>query len=211
MNIILTSMKRSLLILRLALPLLSVPFLAKAQFSKGDIFIGGNASAGYNRQLENGPDTKQHGSRFSISPNAAVFVSPRFALGGALSVYRSHNQNSSYDAYSRIYGVGVLGRYFLLAKEKFSIALTGTVGFNRTINKIKYSYSDASTGKSYSLVAAIRPTFLFFPSPRWGFEASVGTVSYSHGQSLSQDSKADNFNAGYGNFTLGVAYYFRKS
>ncbi|HEY5751470.1 MAG TPA: hypothetical protein VIU12_35670 [Chryseolinea sp.] len=191
--------------------LLVLPVLAMAQFHKGDIFIGGSFNTGYSKQLKNDRYIGYTQTSISIYPQAAVFLTPRFALGGTLGFGGSHAAYDNSDSYSRSYGVGALGRYFLLAREKFSIALTGSVTYNRTRLKSESDLGYNNVAKMYSLDASIKPTFLFFPSPRWGFEASVGSLLYTHEQNLSTNSNSDEFSARYGTISLGVAYYFRKS
>jgi hypothetical protein len=199
-------MKKLLLIF-----LLFLPALAKAQFHKGDAFIGGTFNVGYNKRVKSDQSTGYTQTSLSIYPQAAIFLNSRFALGGKLGFGGSHLAYDNSDYYNRSYGVGAFGRYFLLAREKFSIALTGTVTYDRTRTKNEFDFGDKYVTKMYSLGASIRPAFLYFPSPRWGFEASVGTLSYTHDQNLSYKNKTDNFNASYGDISLGVAYYFRKS
>jgi len=199
-------MKKLLLILPLFLPA-----VVNAQFHKGDVFIGGTFSAGYSTRLKDEQFTGYKQTTFSSSPQVAVFLTPRFALGGTLGFGGTHTAYDNSDYYGRTYSVGALARYFLLTGEKFSIALTGTALYDRTRSKYESDVGDQDIMKMYALSASIRPTFLYFPSPRWGFEASVGTLTYSHEQNLSYENKTNNFNASFGTISLGVAYYFRKS
>jgi hypothetical protein len=198
-------MKKLLFILSLILPT-----LAQAQFHKGDSFLGGSFSAGYVKRIKSQYAGYTQTS-LSVYPQAAIFLTPRFALGGTLGFGGSHTGDDDSDYNSRSYGVGALGRYFLLAKEKFAIALTGGITYNRERTKRESDDGYEDVTKTYSLGASFRPTFLYFPSPRWGFEASVGTISYTHEQNLSNERTTDDFHADYGNISLGVAYYFRKS
>jgi hypothetical protein len=204
-NIIHYTMKKLLLILPLLLPV-----LVNAQFRKGDAFIGGTFNAGYSKRLKDEQIAGYTQVSFSSYPQVAVFLTPRFALGGTLGFGGAHTTYESSDYSSRTYGVGALARYFLLAGEKFSIALTGTALYDRTRSKYETDFGDHNVMKMYSLSASVRPTFLYFPSPRWGFEASVGTLTYTHEQNLSRENKTSNFTASYGSISLGVAYYFRK-
>lgn len=214
---------RNLLQKKILLVLLCIPALAKAQFNKGDIFLGGTFSGSYSHsdhpEYGNTSSYKNSGKSISVYPSMGFFVNERFAVGPqlGLSHYTSESTSDTYVQKNRTnaYSVGVLGRYFFPISSQFLFTLSGDLYYSRSKarneNAAVGGSENTRTTKSYEVGLQINPTFLFFPSPHWGFEAGIGSVGYSHSQSLSDNSKQDNISVSYGSVYLGVAYYFRKS
>lgn len=196
------------------------PIVVHAQFSKGDAFLGGTLSGSYSDfSSAKNPMGLNYYVRsiysYSISPTLGFFTSKRFALGGTISVGGSGTEigpdTNMQKNYTTNGSVAVMGRYFFPLSEKFMFALTADVFYSRSKDDNANGDGSRSIDKSYSTGLHVKPTLLFFPSRRWGFEASVGSVQFVHDQSLTKDVKTDNFNATFGAVSLGVAYYFRKS
>ncbi|AYB30016.1 autotransporter outer membrane beta-barrel domain-containing protein [Chryseolinea soli] len=203
--------------------LLFAPILVKAQFNKGDVFLGGNISGAYSHSAPTGNDNGSNGQRYTgtsytLSPTIGFFTSQRFALGGNIQYGRSSsdskNDTNRQENHTATGSVSVLGRYFFPFNEKFSFALTGNIFYARSKSDSEYSgpnFYQQNTNKSYSMGVVIKPTFLYFPSTRWGFEASIGSLQFVHDQSFTTHSKSDEFSTTLGTLSLGLAYYFRKS
>ncbi|SHH89976.1 hypothetical protein SAMN04488109_5930 [Chryseolinea serpens] len=207
--------------------LLLTPAVVKAQFSKGDAFLGGNVSGSYYHYapVENQRNLNYYRNTnysYSLSPIFGFFTSKRFALGGNIEIGRTSTTNvygtnlNSVKSQSTDGSVALLGRYFFTFNEKFLFALTGDVFYSKSQTTNKSADGTETTDKSNSSGVHVKPTFLFFPSRRWGFEASIGSIEFVHsktvrGQSVMGDTKNDDFKATYGAISLGLAYYFRKS
>ncbi|MBL0743117.1 outer membrane beta-barrel protein [Chryseolinea lacunae] len=194
-----------------------LPVVAKAQFTKGDVYVGGTLNGSFNKNAakEIAPYRTFTDSRsIWISPLAGFFLSDRFALGAKLGLGLSKSENESTfnnsTAKSRSYAVGTVGRYFFPINEKFMFALTGIVNYSRTRDEYQANDSEADVNKYYLLSLNINPTFLYFPSRRWGFEANIGNIGYGHFHHLGEGRSSDSFQARYGSISLGVAYYIRK-
>lgn len=212
-----TLLKKNILLI-----LLCIPAMANAQFSKGDIFLGGNVTGSNSHASQPGNGNfyynKNSTRSFSVYPTMGYFVNERFAVGGQLGFQHSVTEytGNSLSQTNRTngYSVGVLGRYFFPISSTFMFALTGDVYYSRNKNRVENTNAGSeseSTSKAYETGLQIIPTFLFFPSSHWGFEASIGSLGYAHSQNLSNSSKQDNVTLNYGYVSLGVAYYFRKS
>jgi outer membrane protein len=205
--------------------LLFAPVLVKAQFSKGDAFLGGNVSMNY---YHSSPSGQQNGTSdrentnysYSFSPTIGFFMGERFALGGNIQYGRASSENDTGTSLQKDHAtsasLAAVGRYFFPFNEKFSFALTGDIFYSRSKYDSEYSnsienYYGKSATKSYSAGIHIKPTFLYFPSRHWGFEASIGNLQFVHEHNLSTYSKASTLTTTLGPISLGVAYYFRKS
>ena len=201
--------------------LLFAPVLTKAQFNKGDVFLGGNVSVYYSHKAatENGVNSPHSTSySYALSPTVGFFTSERFALGGNIQYSRAVaediDETNLQKNHSTTGSLAVFGRYFFPVNEKFSFALTGDIFYSRSKSDSEYvnaNFNSQSANKYYSTGVHIKPTFLYFPSRHWGFEASIGSLQFIHDQSFTYNSKSDKFTVTYGTISLGVAYYFRKS
>lgn len=190
-----------------------LPAMATAQFTKGDAFLGGTVSGSLgNNSSDNSMNTKSRDLR--IAPIVGFLISDRFALGGKLEFGLSKNisetSSSQITSTNKNYGVGAMGKYFFPLSEKFMFALTGNIYYSRSHFENQSNGGVVNDIKGYTLGLTVNPTFLYFPSKRWGFEANIGSIGYTHYQDLSRNFSHDNFQATYGSISLGVAYYFRN-
>lgn len=89
-------------------------------------------------------------------------------------------------------------------------SIDGLIDFDRGVQTTTTSAAISQT-ESYQLGLSLWPSLIFFPSPKWGVEASFGSLTYSHSQNLSVDTNTNHFYLDYGTIQFGLAYYFRKS
>lgn len=183
---------------------------ASAQVSRGDKFLGGTLSLA----TQDAPDSP-NGSltpevrSFYIYPSMGFLVTDNLAVGGQLGYTTySYESTGSYEFHSHYFSIGSFARRYFTISDHFLFILTGTFLFRRGSEE---SSDPASPGSQfYNWSIGIRPGFLFFPSSRWGIEASVGTISYLYQFNLTTENKSNIFDLSYGGFSLGFAYYFRK-
>jgi hypothetical protein len=194
---------------------LFTPAFANAQFSKGDAFLGGTASGSYVHTFYRNLDNRTHQENigYGLGPSVGFLISSRFALGGTLKYqyFKYRYYEGTYKQYGRAtsYSAAITGRYFFPVTAKFLFALSGDIYYIRSKSKIEYT--DGETHElAYEAGVEITPTFLYFPSPHWGFEANVGSLYFAHAESLSKDDSSDNISISLSRFSLGVAYYFRR-
>jgi hypothetical protein len=187
-------------------------FCAHAQFTKGDKFIGGNVTMKH-VSYDDGDEEDVY---FGVSPSAGIFLTKNFALG--LDLGYSHDSYKTYVDFqvsskriSQSYTTGIFAKRFFTISDKFFFALKGDVVYQRSINNHTSVNGVKSSTKSYVLGTNLTPSFIFFPSPKWGIEASLGSLSYTHNQEIPADgTTTDQLNFYAGTFSLGFTYYLRK-
>jgi hypothetical protein len=201
---------------------LALSFPATAQFSKGTVFLGGTLSTIFQNSDNNTPvnqiPNSQTTSNFGISPSVGFFLSEKMAVGAALnySAQRSdYHQANGYYSKSSLISIGnnPYLRLYQPITGSIYFGLQGSVGFSRgnfkqtTTNGIAEMVTEIP---SYSLTASVKPLFIFFPSPKWGIETSIGSLGYSYSRNLPDASSSTSFGMTAGSFSFGVAYYFIK-
>ena len=197
-------------------------FASYCQFIKGDKYLGGTIYLNTQRA----PDSQNGGltnlvNSFSISPSVGFLLNEKFAVGGQIGYSSYYSKSTNFAPYvseskSSSIGIGFFARRFYKISDRFLFSIIGLINFNRGSNANTQTNTSANTvteseTQNYQLSTSIRPAFVFFPSPKWGFEASVGNISYSIDRNLSNDEKSNFFNINYGTISLGLSYYFRKS
>lgn len=197
-----------------------IPILSKAQFVKGDKVLGGSVQL--NTQDQTVKDGPAHQYRnFSLLSNLGIFVNDKLELGGILgfnSFYQNIDGSSTsieYTSKSKSLTTGLYAQQYLTLTDKFLFAFLIQSHFSRG-NSISPQY-DPSSGSyvdsktlNYSINSSLHPTFLFFPSPQWGFEFSIASLNHIYYRNLSIDTRYNQFTLSYGGVNLGVSYYFRK-
>lgn len=200
---------------------LFISLYANGQFVKGDKFLGGSFSF-YAQNPDNpngGPTNKLR--TFSLTPDMGFLISKNFAIGGQLgytSIYQeiSYFTSSKVELKSKSFSAGIFGQQYFNISDKFLFSLVGEFNFARGFETDYYLNPQLgevveSKTKNYELRTSIRPTFIFFPSPKWGFEASIGAINHTFTRNLSTDAKENRFSFDYGTLTFGIAYYFLKA
>jgi hypothetical protein len=199
---------------------LFVPSIAFSQFTRGQLFLEGSLST-----LLQNSDYHAYGNvsyltdniknnSISVSPAIGFFLSPKNSVGASLGYnFSSHVVDYANTQTSKSTGKSFLfapfvRHYFPLSNFAY-FSLQGQVTFSRGTNTI------SSTGNTlempiYTLGANISPSFIFFPSNKWGIEASVGSLGYSYLRYLPDVSSTGQFFINTGSFSFGVAYYFAK-
>ncbi len=200
---------------------LSMATTGFSQFNKGDKLLVG----GFSIQTDKRSSTTTLGSAnefnvYSVNPAIGFFLNDKTALGIRLGYsntfskdfipgyYNSENNSNSY------YGGIMIRRYFLLS-EKFYFLIDGSIGYSKgdnTSTTIDYGngFNSRIETKTSEFSTAVTPKFVFFPSPKWGIEAGIGSVSYSNTSYNTSSGSSNRLYINYGVFTLGFAYYLRK-
>jgi len=201
-------------VLLVAIILISVT--AKAQFKKGDKLIGGYFAITTQRSSDqNGIDIQTMKSNsFSLRPFMGVFLNEKWAIGGSLGYSVSYQKNwfSTPDIQTyknRSFSLGIFSRRYFSISEKFFFMVHGEGSFARG-SFITSNVFLEHTSQKYDLGINIRPMFVFVPSPRWGFEGGLGSLSFTHSRFLSTGKKSNFFDMSYGGLSLGVTYYIHR-
>jgi len=205
-------MKKLPLLLFLALPLLT-----SAQFSKGNVFLGGSLSVAILNSDVATSNSKQTMNNFGISPTIGYFLNEKMALGAALSYSNSLNQFDSKVSpnttkiETNSFGINPYFRLYKPLSSSIYFALQGGLSFARSTSTVTAGPPQIVTETpSYSLGANLRPIFIFFPSPKWGVEASIGSLGYNYMKYLADAGSVSSFGVNAGTFSFGVSYYFLK-
>ncbi len=212
-----------------------LPCFAFAQFSKGQVYLGGTISASlFNSNTPATPNStlsnaKQSG--FSLSPVFGYFLNPKIAVGGGIGysnytfendyTYQYYDANNNivyapgfFKSKSNSVFVNTFLRYYIPISSSFYLAAQGRFNFTRSNaenNQTVVGYPENITKTpSYSLGLSINPALVFFPSPKWSLEASVGSIGYNYSRDLPNTYSSNSFSLGLGSFSFGLAYYFKK-
>jgi hypothetical protein len=197
-----------------ALILLLTCHLASAQFVKGDKFIAGGYSVSVqNSSTGNGDENKQRS--FQVYPEVGYFLNERNAVGGGLNCYSGtskydYGQGDFQNYKIRRFGVYLFVKRYFSITEKFFFSIDGSVGYDRGRTTTETG-SNESTSKSYNIGVTATPSLMFFPSPNWAIEGSIGSLGLTHSRGVSDKSKSTTFDLNYGSISFGFAYFFRKS
>jgi hypothetical protein len=190
----------------------------RAQFTEGDKFIGGTFFFN-NHKYSNDPGAGESGIKsamLEVRPAVGFFLNDKVAIGGMVSYASSYqenitNSNMDYKNSARNYSLGLfVNRYFAIS-EKFYFMLGGNVSYGRGRQKTESQFSESRVAKYHGINMSVKPTFIFFPSRKWGIEAGIGTLSYAYTKYLSSGGENNDFQLNYGTFSLGFAYYFTRS
>ncbi len=196
--------------------LIVFPCLAWAQFERGQAFLGGSISVSAATTNSNQYNYKETNSQLSIAPSFGYFLNSKIAVGGGIgystSVQKSGNlgiPNQKYSSHN--FSISPFVRYFFPVSNSFYIALQGQLNFSRgTATNFVQPNGTLTTSPLYNLGATISPIFIFFPSPKWGIEASIGSLGYTYTRYLPNVSSTGTFSLSSGTFAFGVAYYFKR-
>ena len=210
----------------------------------GTISLGGNV--GYSRSSSktssgsgsNSFTTETTNSQFSIEPSVGYFVKDNLAIGLSLGYSAVRNNSTYYSAVPGGYNqpeldpttrfrIGAFAQYYHMLTEQFGF--TGLLGAGYQSTHI-YNYNDFGTGRPVAVdykgsgyYASLTPGIVFFPIPKLGLGASIGSLGYSHmsydyptGRGftapMGYESTTSDFGASFGlsQLLLSGTYYFGR-
>lgn len=213
-----------------ALSIAMLPGFAFAQFNKGQVYVGGTLSTSLQNSNTTQPSPAANLSKnnsISAAPAVGVFLNPKIAIGGTIGYsysltefdFQSFNQNTgttvnSYQKYKTIgFSVGAFTRYYLPISNTVYFALHEQITFTRSNSEtIQGNATQETTNQTptYSIGVSVKPVLIFFPSPKWGIEAGVGSIGYSYTRTLPNVSSGNSFSLNAGSFSFGLAYFFAR-
>lgn len=194
-----------------ALCALATVAYAQTTIKAGTVQLGGNI--GYTQQNSDVPqsfytgsgyiNTTQHtrSRNFGISPAAGYFVADNIAIGLSLA----HSVSSLTYSYDSSYavgneqrtsqiGIGAFVQYYQMLTDQFGLAGTLNAGYNHITQRFS-SGGSTNDRKGNGFSAAITPSIVFFPIPKFAIGASVGGINYAYSTSKSTESSVG-FNDG---------------
>jgi hypothetical protein len=197
----------------IAMLIVMLPLSVLAQFRRGQIFVGGFLSG--SSETYNSMSSKEVTNQLNVYPSAGYFLNSKILVGSSLGYYTSrrliHSNGVTQTAgRSNSFYLAPFVRNYFVISESFSIAFQGQLTLMRGTIESQIGSIYSSRLPTYSVSADISPIFIFFPSPKWGIEAGIGSVSYTYYRVLPDVSSTNTFSFSSGKFTFGLTYYFSK-
>ncbi len=198
---------------------LLLPMLSHAQFAAGDVFLGGDIF--YRTATSSGGTTFNYTTKsatLSIVPTVGFFLNANFSLGARIGYIADSRSNSntanSVSSNDRSgWLLGLEAKRFFALNEKFVFSLRGSASHSWNTDSYSASSNTTPTTTRNNVIGiGISPSFIFFATPRWGFEASVGNLYYSYDKEQTANKTGiSSFYLDLNAVSIGVSYYFRTS
>jgi len=197
---------------------LAVSIQSFGQFNKGDKVLGGTLSfSTSNNENSQFAAVTSNSNSFAIYPIFGVLINSNLEIGGLLGYSSSRFEwsatNASSDQKSNYLTAGIyMQRYFVIS-DKFLFSLIGNISYSGGKDKTlvtNQNNADEFEIKRNSIGVTFRPRFIFFPSPNWGLQASIGELVYTHSKEKTNDDTSNQFGINYGYVSFGIVYYFRR-
>lgn len=191
--------------------------LTYGQFSKGDMYLGGAFSFSTHSTPMSGLENISRS--FSVVPSLGYFINENMALGARVGYSNNYSKATSSVSFvtenlDQSLITGFFARRYFSLSDKFFFTVIGSVDLNQGSNKQTETILNTTTvnkSKDLRVTAAVRPNFVFFPTPKWAFDVSIGNIGYTIYKDITSKNTTNSFNLQYGAVSLGVSYYFRKS
>ncbi|MFC6222285.1 hypothetical protein ACFP2F_03450 [Hymenobacter artigasi] len=210
---------------------------AQSTIGKGTGLLTG--SVGYHTQTEDLSSSGNGGTfnstsrlgTFTLDLTVGGFVADNLALGLQLShtvtggsyTSSSNGVSPSIPTASTL-RVGPMVQYYKMLSEQFGLTTMLGAGYesdndvSRSLYYSTYGYPVTyySTRKMTGYYAAITPGIIFFPVPKFGLTATIGSLGYNHLKVNNDNTSADQtlgaFDAGFGlnKLQFGAGYYFGR-
>jgi outer membrane protein W len=230
-------MKRNILVI---LTLLAFS-TAHSQTDKGQKFIGGQLNLQGNTSMIIDDLIVNNSQTFGLNvvPSFGYFVRDNFAVGATLIYGLSRSTilretpfagtplpwTNKNESTTNGYGIGGFVRYYVDLSEKFKFYINGGMNYTYSTQENITTQNDPLSGNpgvpnlQKNLVntanIAIAPGFVFFVTPKFGIQTSIGNVfyQYTHTRSKQGPSYTSNvanygFNLNLSSFYFGVNFHF---
>lgn len=152
----------------------------------GTVSLGG--SIGYNRQTDTQdlPGTAQakvSRSTFQVAPSVGYFLADNLSIGLNLSYAAQRTTfdptlRPNLDAATSL-RVGPYVQYYKMLSEQFGVMGTLSGGYARSVAPRYITPSTTAEEKSSGVYADLAPGIIFFPVPKFGISATIGSLSYN--------------------------------
>jgi hypothetical protein len=214
---------------------------AYSQTDKGQKFIGGqfNIQGSTTDIIDDLMLNNSQTFGANVVPSLGFFVKDNFAIGATLIYGYSRSTlrreapviDASFslvnidESTTNGYGVGGFARYYVDFSEKFNFYLNGGINYTYSIQEKITTQNDPFTGnpgvpnsRTNLLQTAnigISPGFVFFVTPKFGIQTSLGSVFYQITNTRSKQAPGFSSNiANYGfnlnlsSFYFGINFHF---
>lgn len=152
--------------------------LAKAQFSKGDIMLGGNVNVKSESSKDKQTDNKTTSTSFGVSPKVGLALNEHWMVGIHVGTHFGFDKNEKgIKDRSTVIAPGVFVRnYHMIGSSKF--AFFGEAQASYLFGQTKHDGN--KTGTSNGFEVAVKPGIGYFVTKRFMIEGAFGGVSYSY-------------------------------
>ncbi|WP_143308196.1 outer membrane beta-barrel protein [Chitinophaga vietnamensis] len=185
--------------------------VAKAQFSKGDVILGGNVNVKSHSDKVKDASDKNTNTSFGISPKVGVALNPNWVLG----VFAESNfgfEKDIKDVKTKTFGIapGVFVRnYHMLGQSKFAFFAEANAAYDFGNKKIGGDKVSSYNGFKVN----VAPGITYFVTKHFMLEGQFGGLGYAFRQDKNEVSgvKTNNndFNFNFTKeFALGVNFIF---
>jgi len=191
------------------------------QFARGNKFIGGTVDFDNRSYPDISNSGNSSGTSISVYPSVGFLLNEKFAVGGQIgfsSYYSKFTNGSTYMAESKsLYiSTAIFAKRYFKISDKFLFSLVGTFAFNRgaitnTTTQPLIGLTVEDKSQNYIIYTSITPSFIFFPTPKWGFEVGIGSINHGYNSNLTTSQNSNSFQINYGRLSWGLSYYFRRS
>jgi hypothetical protein len=200
---------------------------AQTAIPAGTILLGGGI--GYSHQTQkaeiligNTPSTGQSvRSQFLLAPSVGYFIADNLAIGLDLGYTASKNKftsaitgvTNSLDPNTTL-RVGPYVQYYKMLSDQFGILGTLAAGYQHGVTNGYVTPSVTYQTKTNGYYAKLTPGLIFFPIPKLGISASIGSLAYDRTTEKPTTGApvVSNFGASFGldRLQFGGTYYFGR-
>lgn len=219
----------------LVLALLGVTTAAKAQtvpstnstsrgtgaIPAGTISLGGGIGYNWETDTQDLPGTAQakvSRSTFQVAPSVGYFLADNLAIGLGLSYAAQRTTfdptlRPNLDAATSL-RVGPYVQYYKMLSEQFGVLGTLGGGYARSVAPRYTTPNTTAEEKSSGVYADLTPGIIFFPVPKFGMSAAIGSLSYNRTRpdDSATESTSSSFGANFGlsQLNFGGTYFFGR-
>lgn len=198
------------LIVMTALALFGAQF-AKAQFSKGNVLLGGNLNVSTTSNKVDGADKKATATSFGISPKVGVALNETWMVG-VFAETRFGSSKDVLDVKTKTTAItpGVFVRnYHMIGNSNFAFFGEANAAYNYEQNK----KADKKLNDVNGFRVAVAPGISYFITKKFMVEGMFGGISYAYDVTKAADGgakvKSSNFNFDFPKeFKVGVNFIF---
>ena len=200
---------------------------AQTAIPAGTISLGGGI--GYNRHSEKNeiligstPSTAESvSSQFQLSPSVGYFIANNLAIGLNLGYTASKNKyssaitgiNKSLDPNTTL-RVGPYVQYYKMLSDQFGLLGTLGAGYQHGVMNGYVTRNVTYQTKTNGYYASLMPGLIFFPIPKLGISASIGSLAYDRTteKPTTGEPVVSNFGASFGlnQLQFGGTYFFGR-
>ncbi|RFS24030.1 hypothetical protein DVR12_09105 [Chitinophaga silvatica] len=185
--------------------------VAKAQFSKGDVILGGNLNVSTDSKKVKDADSKNTSTTFGISPKVGVALNPNWVIGVfARTEFNSNKNEAGLKSKSSYITPGIFARnYHMLGQSKFAFFAEANAGYNFGNKKVDGTKTTTYNGASVRVL----PGITYFVSKHFMLEGAFGGLNYTYLQEKAEATgvKTNNNHFSFDfpkEFQLGVNWIF---